>query len=211
MKKLKILAYLLLISLAFACPPPDTTGPKINHPLPQKFKDYTVFKEGTWWVYEDSATGKLDTFVVSKFGEGFLQMDKKYLPNHFFEDNTIFINTNDTVFSSCRLLPYLSENPTEYFVYYNPGSNTFFPIVSYSEIKQSNAEPMVSTVVMPKYMGYDSVLSCVANDTIPYSNLHYFSDENRFDSTWLAPNIGPVKYKFKNKQVLTLKDYHIVQ
>lgn len=35
-----------------------------NWTIPQEVKDYTLFKPGTYWIYEDSATGVLDSVYV---------------------------------------------------------------------------------------------------------------------------------------------------
>lgn len=73
-KNLFIKAVLLfMVILSVKCkdkPPPDPPAPKHPKPrdilLPQILKDYFVFKVGTYWIYEDSASGKTDSVYVEK-------------------------------------------------------------------------------------------------------------------------------------------------
>src|SRR5688572_28756544 len=54
---------LLGILFFFGCKK-DQPDPPVDY-LPQDFKDWMCFKEGTYWVYEDSAASQLDSTIVN--------------------------------------------------------------------------------------------------------------------------------------------------
>lgn len=45
--------------------------------LPQDFKDWMFFKEGTYWVYQDSVTGALDSTVVTRTESEIFSIDNE--------------------------------------------------------------------------------------------------------------------------------------
>ena len=84
----------LLIALVQSC----CKKPKIpTYYMPQEFKDYVDFPVGSWWVYEDSVTKKLDTVslinsatdIIPKSKSTIIQI-KKY---NFWRDFTPAKNT----------------------------------------------------------------------------------------------------------------------
>ena len=62
----QLLAVFAFSIVAFsACKDENSNGKEyFEGPLTQELKDYTYFRNGTFWVYEDSATGDLDSFYV---------------------------------------------------------------------------------------------------------------------------------------------------
>jgi hypothetical protein len=66
--------FLLFTILISGCRPDEITGPSspYEHTLyiPQEAKDYCYFQPGTYWVYQDSATGELDSVYVYEAGAG---------------------------------------------------------------------------------------------------------------------------------------------
>ncbi len=70
MKKLLVLIIPLLcltLPTLHGCKPDDDSQPPAPTPfyaIPQLVKDYSWFNVGTYWVYEDSATGLLDSIGV---------------------------------------------------------------------------------------------------------------------------------------------------
>ena len=67
MKAIPFLYFLglnLLGILFFSGCKKDQPEPPVDY-LPQDFKDWMCFKEGTYWVYQDSITGKLDSTIVT--------------------------------------------------------------------------------------------------------------------------------------------------
>lgn len=69
MKKLYLLSILsVVVAISqYSCKPDDDPQPPAPTPfyaIPQVVKDYSWFNVGTYWVYEDSATGQLDSIGV---------------------------------------------------------------------------------------------------------------------------------------------------
>jgi hypothetical protein len=66
--------FLLFTILISGCRPDEITGPSspYEHTLyiPQEAKDYCYFQPGTYWVYQDSATGELDSVYVYEADAG---------------------------------------------------------------------------------------------------------------------------------------------
>ncbi len=56
----------LLVALAglVGCEKPERNVPIV--PIPREVKTYTVFKPGTWWVYQDSSSNIIDSVWVEK-------------------------------------------------------------------------------------------------------------------------------------------------
>jgi hypothetical protein len=65
MKKLFCILSVIIFCFLDSCKK-DTSGYAIDHSyhLPQAVKDYTYFKEGTYWVYRDSVSGAEDSVYV---------------------------------------------------------------------------------------------------------------------------------------------------
>ncbi len=71
-KNILLLPVILLVLLSVKCHDKPPQPPVEKHPkprdilLPQIVKDYFVFKVGTYWIYQDSATGITDSVYVKK-------------------------------------------------------------------------------------------------------------------------------------------------
>jgi hypothetical protein len=66
--------FLLLTFFMSGCRPDEISGPGTPADqtlyIPQEAKDYCYFQPGTYWVYQDSATGELDSVYVYEAGAG---------------------------------------------------------------------------------------------------------------------------------------------
>ena len=60
MRTIKILTIVLMSVLFFAC------KKKITYYLPDEIKPYIMFPEGSYWVYQDSTLGSIDTVTLTK-------------------------------------------------------------------------------------------------------------------------------------------------
>ena len=60
---------LLLFSLffIFSCRKDKSIEPIKTYGVGSDIKDYCFFKPGTWWVYEDSLTGNIDSVYVTNY------------------------------------------------------------------------------------------------------------------------------------------------
>lgn len=71
MKTLMNILILLVLCCFAGCrkdPEPETKGPLL---IPQEVKDYSQFKPGTYWVYTDSVSGRIDSINVVYLKTGF--------------------------------------------------------------------------------------------------------------------------------------------
>lgn len=104
----QLLTVLALTALSFsACKDENGNGKEyFEGPLTQELKDYTYFRNGTYWVYEDSATGDLDSFYVydsqnfftdylDNTGEPLAKLEVfQYFTNSSYDGNTYYYLTD---------------------------------------------------------------------------------------------------------------------
>src|SRR5690606_22343723 len=63
MKKLYLLMFIGVLLLPVGCKKEPKPIPGVTS-FPQELKDLFYFQPGTWWIYEDSISGILDTITV---------------------------------------------------------------------------------------------------------------------------------------------------
>lgn len=113
----------LLLALLFllqGCKPDDDTGPNVTDTDYQAIKDYTYFKPGTYWIYEDSH-GNIDSMFVYESGEGLdTASGYRYFTSraHSSFDNydyRIFYNSGWTTFHPTRHKVFMNKSgPGDY-------------------------------------------------------------------------------------------------
>ena len=213
-KKTLHLLILFFFGLLIGCKPIEPE-PEIKHCIPQEFKDYTVFKEGTWWAYEDSATGEVDTFKVKLYNSDFSHTNKyKNLKNHYFEVIANNVYVKDTLFAGFGLYIITDENPQDYYFAYENhdiGGGVLFPLFHYSKIDSIDTDYLSKSIYYKNYKDFSNVIESTPLNDSPGSNLYLYAKYNQFITIWYAKNIGPIKYKLRNGQILNLKNYHIIQ
>jgi len=73
MKRIQLITLIVIIALS-ACykqiPKPGQPGNYTYYLIPQTLKDYAEFKPGTYWIYQDSTTGKIDSQYVIELDAG---------------------------------------------------------------------------------------------------------------------------------------------
>ncbi len=91
MKTIKILTIVLLPVLLFAC------NRIFTEKIPDEIKPYIMFPEGSYWVYQDSVTGSIDTVTLtSQYTENaFSDFSGKRVENLYQE---YFSSYRDTIF-----------------------------------------------------------------------------------------------------------------
>lgn len=112
-----LLAFLFLLQ---GCKPDDDTGPNVTDEDFQAIKDYTYFKPGTYWIYEDSY-GNTDSMFVYEAGEGLdTASGYRYFTSraHSSFDNydyRIFYNSGWTTFHPTRHKIFMNKSgPGDY-------------------------------------------------------------------------------------------------
>jgi len=64
MKKLATLMIYSIIIAFFICSAISCKKEKPTYYIPQEIKDYVMFPEGSYWIYEDSITGNIDSIFL---------------------------------------------------------------------------------------------------------------------------------------------------
>jgi hypothetical protein len=217
--------YALLLLLTSVCSvackkePGPGTDPE-DHLIPAGMKAYWDFKEGSWWAYQDSVSGIIDTVEVVE-----------YTNNTFYG-----ILTHSGRSALCERLEILTYNTNDQ--YYNRYSiNTARSSVEgpeYNVVFRSKfggpsggSEGGTKCFVYPKIVGLATYLSNgVFTDTIVlknvYDSLWAYSDvvqinqnysmvdDYQHTRTYWAANVGIIKQVFVESAVIkTLVDYHI--
>jgi len=160
--------------------------------MSQEFKDYVDFPVGSWWVYEDSITGKIDSLTLTYSQYKILDNDNDDYQNEDLYQKFKCGDSVLTVLSGCDDLArcFLIGNGFKSIIYFfqsESGSSYFQP---YNIEIISNSD----TMVINGYEYYDVV--CIRENRIT-GKFFYWSK-----------NIGLVKIKSEsdNRQ---LKSYHI--
>lgn len=206
--------------------PKPTGGSGTNYgfvPVPQNLMDYAYFKPGTWWVYQDSVSGKIDSVYVSSSSTGYDTIDAN--------DNLGYTG----IFGWFNLRYYNS-----YGFYYNQYCHTSYgtntprvPVYFYKASSQYNSTQgilMTSRFVVGDYIyvsgsnSQQGILRCEGtfdslwilnnkfiNVVTFYNSVQKVEKDNR-TITFFAKNIGLIKKQLlDSNQNWQLIKYNIVQ
>jgi len=189
------------------------------HLIPQTVLDYTSFQVGTYWIYQDSATGKLDSQWIAASNSGFDYFTKN--SNYFLGYYQYFTYTMyDTMYNtemiiSCSMTQ--SSNGYNAFVLRDISNNSginscpmfYYP---YSVKWYDSGTPPNYVGNAVQFISYSSlnVLNKIFNNVV---RIHQY--DNCYDqeiNSYMAKYIGVVKLQLlKNHQTWDLIRYHIVQ
>lgn len=206
----------LAIAVCFASSCRKKEPEPIMRLIPQGMKDYWDFKVGTWWVYQDSATGAVDTVKVEEYRnlefDGTLSHSAEAARCEYLEILTY--NTGDNYhnrylinssYSSLDLEKNVvrqgkfgngNATGTKCFVYpLSPGNATYDSDGFYTD----------STIVRQVYSscwGYDDVVQIDEN--------YNLAEDDQHTRTYWAKQIGIIKKVFVDSGInKTLVSYHI--
>lgn len=229
---MKQFLYILIISISLTgcqqCKK-DTITPKqyLNYVPTASIKPYAIFKTGTYWVYQDSATYKLDSVWVYHYSE---TVDTVY-----YKDNTYYV---------CPVLLYQtfsSKYRSNNYVQFNTGGEFLYKLNTVIEgvvdstgfvgdwIKCFNPFTIGSdrgfytsfdiSVILNYYPTYN-VLQQPYSSVYKYSHTkdcssYYFISSQSYSNktnTYYAPNIGLIRKEIPDSnKVWNLIRYHINQ
>jgi hypothetical protein len=201
----KLLSYTLflfgLISLQASCQKSEPKPLILNDP---DFLSYWFFPAGSYWIYEDSLNGSLDTFLIetanvweinNRYGDNRLQhhgLSVKY------RDRISYQVAKPFAFSTKDVGLYtLDESSVNYFTfrfYYDKNGSNWFSgntIMLYSNYLDS---------IEMKSKKYFNVIRIDAESQITTDSLV---------KEYYAKNIGVIKQVFKSGRVIELKEYYI--
>ncbi|NQW42045.1 MAG: hypothetical protein HQ463_01250 [Bacteroidetes bacterium] len=183
--------------------------------FPQDALDRFYFKNGTYWVYQDSATGNIDsawvrnarleTHTPNGYG-GDICYDYRYyrLVTDYYKDSFLVWIIPNNVSDK------IQDTASMYFdITYNllktNKSNTYYRFNSYFNYYDSTNQ----------HSGKIQILKQVTLNNKTYNNclLLYYpnSIEDIYKYAYYAKNIGLVKYQLKNGSVWKLIRYNIIQ
>lgn len=154
---------------------------KPTYYMPQEFKDYVMFPEGSYWIYEDSITGNIDSIFLLESNTLIFNFDKnglKYekLIQSFFSSQMIDIQLKGE--------SYLWVSDAKFYEYQGPGKFLLYGQgITYDSLNIMNQ--IYYNVYMPK------------------------SENNWIDAEFYwVKHVGLIKKKYNNKNWI-LKSYYI--
>lgn len=192
---------------------PDPPIPSVDEAeMVRQLKEFTYFKEGSYWVYEDSATGDLDSMFVhyADDGEGLNSDNEKY---YWF--NCFIYSTRDSFeYHYTFHSSWSTSNPYRSFVFREktkPGDNVGqtrfvdFPFVlgryffwSYDSIQTHD---VLDSVTLSAETYHDIAIITHTNDDSEQSPTEY----------WVAQNVGIIRYEVADSnRIWRLVRKHIV-
>ena len=212
-------ASMLLMLQASSCTKPE--NPKVDctnntTPLPQMAKDYFLFKNGSYWVYQNSTTNQFDSFYVDEFVDATGDNNQFQNGNKLkgcYEFYAYKLNGGLIGKINCVLYPLLPSNDRNYAeqtFFYDEYNNKVtgqsfakFAFIGDSLLPTSNV--LGSTINIMDSIGVDGVFFhdiIIQNSTtgVDYAQQSYF-----------AKNIGLIQFTTNNNQTYELIKYHINQ
>ena len=147
--------------------------------IPQDFKDFICFNQGSYWVYLNNS-GTKDSVVLNSQEFNMLQMEEQYSYLHLEElQQTFLINNTSTLLMLCKQYSSYSKSYT-YFPSFNSNSTNQFRAHNLSTIGKKVADI--------EYLQFYDTLS-IGN--VNYSNVKLFQYLN--EKYYFAKNIGLIE------------------
>jgi hypothetical protein len=214
MKRLYILSTLLLLlaTSQYSCKPePTPSVDPIFTALPKDIKDYCVFKYGSYWIYQDSVSGALDTVTVQSYKidtVNYPLVDGQLLGiNETF--SVSYYHSHDGFTETVG--PFAVPPPPPY-----PYNNTFNIYLSRRKLSQVNS---CYIMIYPfkenqQIIQTEDTLTLLSkNDsTIVYSNKTHVGFNNSEVINIYVRNLGIKRREIKKlNQVWKLIDFHVNQ
>ncbi len=195
MKTTKILILLLFaIQLLSSCYWQNKENIKETKYIPEEMKPYIMFPEGSWWVYEDTINGLIDSFYlqkqtiemeyVSEFQMEYERLRQEFFVNNY-QNNISRANTSLAYYNSSIILQYRNYFGTYFSTEYELSESIYFGYIHHID----------------SISFYDKI----------YNNIKVCSDGS--DSTFWCKDIGIVKYYVRytdtTQSSFILKKYNI--
>ncbi len=217
MKKLHVLIIIsvgLLHGLQSCKPGDDGPAPEPYFvPTPQKIKDYTFFKEGSWWVYHDSANNLYDTVTVTEVKQG-IDTFRKDGKIEFYYD-WFKVNTKSSRTGYTYEYFYGGDwGPVVWRTKFKPGhyagqTITFFDAPPIGTKRHPFSQKGIVTFT-DTFSSFN-----VRNKT--YLSVYKFEDseniteEKKKTNFYFAKNVGVIQKVIDNSTVWKLVDYQVTQ
>lgn len=215
MKRLYILSILLLLlaTSQYSCKPEPPVQPKepVFKAIPQAIKDYCVFKYGSYWIYQDSISGALDTVTVQSYSIDTVNYPK--IDGQLVGINEIFTVKLYHSFDDFNDYIKLRGSPPPPYKGYDES------YVTIQRIKQNDVHdetgymhyPFGKTNPIIDYM--DTIKLLFQSDSLlQYRNSFYSGYGYKPTDNYHKRNVGIIRKEVKGKnQVWKLIDFHVNQ
>lgn len=173
---------------------------KPTYYMPQEFKDYVMFPEGSYWIYEDSITKNIDSISLYKTNMLVKDDDHVYCICKYETITQEFHSSFSNNIFLRYIEPFLADFENKYAFYLNSMSGYIFIFP-----QSSFGDPFKY-----KYFNY-----IIINDTI-YESVHVFERKMQGEDIlihYFVKHIGIIKRKIittdNDTIVWELKNYHI--
>jgi hypothetical protein len=211
---------LLLLLQAVSCKSPDDKKLDCNNntmQLPQMAKDYFLFKDGSYWVYQNAINKQLDSFYISEFAERTGDNNQFKYGNKLtrcYEYYDYKLNGDLIGRITCVLYPLLPSNDRyyanqtfSYDEYNNKVTRQFFGKFTFigdsllrSDFVLGSTISMIDSFKINSDYYYNILSQTNTNLGIDYAKQSYF-----------AKNVGLIKFTTNDNQTYELIKYHINQ
>ncbi len=197
-KTLKLFLLLSTTVLFTACPSKDDSG-KITHYFNEEIKTYVFMPVGSWWVYEDSASGNLDTVTLNSS------------ESRFTRDEIDDYEIRNMVFHS-------SFNKGEIWGGADAGNNIYqdsYLYMNFSTVVNFYAAKKDTIILLKGELIAQRLDSLTIKGKI-FRHVKKFSKTQHTynlipEITYYAPNVGLIRKELFNGDVWNLKEYFINQ
>lgn len=193
-----------VILLTVSCKELITTKRYVNEEL----KEFLDFKPGSYWIYRDTATGKLDSMYIANYYSAVSEVSDEKVKNIYEQIHYEQRWGKKTIGVSFDLPP--NENETKYhYVNYTgtegPGKYFFGWSDENGFPETNNNIPHLKIEYLPLLNVYNTTYS----DVIKSESVG-LGDEF-LNACYLKRNVGIVKFEFADSAVYELIRYNIVQ
>jgi hypothetical protein len=208
MKKEWILLFCMVVMVSVSCkkdPPPEKT----SYFMDQEFLDCTIFKPGSWWVYQKDTMTPTDSVYVLKSELNTVSHDSV---DYNWQRSVVQYKSslnNDTITS-------LGDLVESSFTFYSKESRSSSPSSEILEFFSLKPVGYVLDLSPSLKMRYDTVRDALV-DSIPFTNIKIFqnlvtpSNPKMPRELWYVKNVGLVRKELFNGQIWSLAKYSIVQ
>ena len=200
----KTLNSFLILSTAVlftACPSKkDKSEEKPIYYLNQMMKDYVIFPEGSWWVYEDSASGVVDTITVT------------------YSKNEIVDRRNLDIVYEYQLIKYKSSHyNTEILAgaggqgasrYSENHPPTFIPTVMFFSSDEADSASLYTGYLVRHQLDSLQLEETVYKEVLQFTTTK-FQHNLVPEFTFYAPHVGLIRKQLFNGTIWNLKAYYI--
>jgi hypothetical protein len=174
--------------------------------MDQDFKDYTLFKAGSYWIYKDSATGAIDSINLYKSNIYISPGSDKIRYNSEVYEISLTSSIDDTLISGSG-----KTSPTDPYAYNLGRLHDYQNIIAY----------FFSTTGLSKGHQYHYLIYTDLYDSLKVFN-QFYKDVIIFENTYnpatylprkifYSKNVGIIRKELYNGQVWNLVRYHVSQ